>query len=153
MAKGYKEQCKLAAKLIEAFAGDSQQVMTDILVYCDSFEVAQFEKVLAEIKKKPGYFGMCETVALSIDWPLNAVSPEYRHELWAEIQPQKHFTIRKSMRNGEVYLECDMIGRRQYNQRIYITHHLETEEHKITLELLKADLLEYQKHICGSLGG
>ena len=97
MAKGYKEQCKLAAKSIEAFAGDSQQVMTDILVYCDSFEVAQFEKVLVVIKKKPGCFDMCETVVLSIDWPLNTVSPEYRHELWTEIQPQKYVTIRKSI--------------------------------------------------------
>ena len=153
MAKGYKEQCKLAAKSIEAFAGDSQQVMTDILVYCDSFEVAQLEKVLVEIKKKPGYFDMCETVALSIDWPLNTVSPEYRHELWTEIQPQKYVIIRKSIRNDEDYLECDLMGRREYNQRIYITHHLNTAEHKKTLELLKADLLEYQEHICGSLGG
>ena len=146
MAKGYKEQCKAALKAIEMFAGDHQQLMTDILVCCDSFEVTLFENVFVEFKKKLGYFDMCYTVVLNVDWPLNMVSPQFRCELWSSIQPQKFITIKKSVRNGEDYLECDMIGRRQYNQRIYITHHLDTEEHKRTLELLKADLLEYQEH-------
>ena len=146
MAKGYKEQCKAALNSIEVFAGDHQRLMTDILVYCDSFEVTLFENVLVEIKKKLGYFDMCDTVVLNIDWPLNMVSPQFRCELWLNIQPQKFITIKKRVCNGECYLECNMNGRRQYSQRIYITHHLDTEEHKRTLELLKADLLEYQEH-------